>query len=46
MKILGLVDDLDIIEEILEDIGNAARVIEKVANKIGLLINQSNGAYK
>lgn len=39
VRLLGFADDLDIIGETLEDIGNAARVLEKEANKIGLQIN-------
>jgi len=39
LRLLGLADDLDIIGETLEDISNAARVLEKEANKIGLQIS-------
>lgn len=36
---LGFVDDLDITGGTLEDVGNAARILETETSKIGLQIN-------
>lgn len=39
LRLFGFADDLDILGETLEDIGNAARALETEASKIGLHIN-------